>query len=550
MKDSCFLVESRPTQGGGNAVSESKIIVRRSGAIGDAVAATVVADKLKEQGYECQFQTHTNVHPVLKHCPGVAALDLPKGYAHVDLDGSYERNPSRRHLHFFEMFLSRADESLSPYGVRLGPARNARPVLSPGLEIVEIARAKFSEYPRPWVFLVPRSNYYATRQVPDPLWVEVAKRIPGTCFWLGTHNAPEGIVDPQCRQVSQLVSWLSVADLVISVDTGPMHIAAALNRRILALGQSSSPELHLSEQCDFETIWPEGNLDCLNCQENKCRLNYYLPPCQSFDPEKVAQAARSKLRPGMISCVIPIFRPEAEMLNRCLECVLHQVDEVVVTRESSGIVPHGTKSDPRIRHVVHRSSGLGFGRNVNFGMRHTNYEQVLILNDDVYLSPDAVARMLEETNHGNVGIVGQLLHYPNGTIYHAGKVRSPNGSIGHPHVDLGKHLPTIDVPMEMENTNGASILVRREAFYDIGGFDEEFVFYAEDDDLAMRMRQRGWRVWYTPRAYGVHNEHAETRKVANINQIMNESNRRFAAKWGKYFSHNKGNPGLGNFSYQ
>jgi GT2 family glycosyltransferase len=536
---------------------ETKIIVRRSGALGDVVAATVVADKLHEQGYACEFQTHTNAHCLLKYQPSVASVAKPAGYAHVDLDGCYERNPARRDLHFYEMFLSRANEQLSPYGIHLGKPRNARPQLYPPDEVVEIARAKFSDYPRPWVFLVPRSNYYAPRQIPDPFWEAVAAHVQATCFWLGTHQAPEGIVDVQCRHVSQLVPWLSVADLVISVDTGPIHIAAALNRRILALGQSSSPELHLSEQCDFETLWPTGNLTCLNCQENKCPIDPYIPPCQKFDPIEVASTANQKLiwHRGSpftfrgVSCVIPIFRPGVEMLNHCLQCVLPQVYEIVVTREAGGIVPEGVLRHEKIRHVCHRSSGLGFGRNVNFGLRHTSHEFVLILNDDVYLCPDAVERLKDEMAHDNVGMVGHLLRYPDGTIYHAGKQRLTNGGIGHPHLDLRKHLPTITEPVEMENTNGASILVRREAFYDIGGFDEEFLFFAEDDDLAMRMRQKGWRVWYTPKAAGFHEEHQETKALPNFSQIMNESNRRFARKWGPYFLHNRGNPGLGNFNY-
>jgi len=236
------------------------------------------------------------------------------------------------------------------------------------------------------------------------------------------------------------------------------------------------------------------------------------------------------------------------MLNKCIQSVEHQVDEIVLTMEQGGVIPSGTLTSGKIRSVRHSGSNIGFGRNVNFGLRHTKNPFVLVLNDDVYLAPNAVEKMLEVMKP-KVGIVGHLTWYPNGTIYHAGKPRAAGGGIGFPHIDHRGYIPTITEPREMENTNGASILVRRKAFYDIGGFDERFLFYAEDDDLAMRVRRAGWQVWYTPYATGIHDEHAETRKRPDMMKIMQESNALFGQLWGEYFRWNRNNPGLGNFDY-
>lgn len=51
---------------------------------------------------------------------------------------------------------------------------------------------------------------------------------------------------------------------------------------------------------------------------------------------------------------------------------------------------------------------------------------------------------------------------------------------------------------------GAALLVRRAALEDVGGFDEDFFFYAEESDLMARLRARGWRVLYEPDADVVH----------------------------------------------
>lgn len=548
----CFMIRTDVNQGGNAAhLNGSDLIIQRIAAFGDVVASTIVVDKLHDLGFSVGFASHPSMFPILKRHPRINnVLEANRIAPHIRLDGAYEKSPYRRTVHFYELFIRTANEQLASRGINIGKALNCRPRLYVHPKATEILRKRLASYPKPWIFICPRSDSYRARQIPDHIWEKAASKMPGTKFWIARGQAPKGIVNLQVGGMDDIINFLTLADLLVTVDTGPMHIANAIGKKVLAICQSSNPELHLSDQTDFFTIAPK--LDCLNCQENTCPLNAFLPPCQTVDPELISAWTADRLRSMLteeISAVIPIFRPDASMLNRCLEAVLPQVSEIVVTRERGGIVPRGTISDPKIRHVVKPAEKIGFGRNVNFGFRHTKGKYVLVLNDDVYLAPDAVAHMMDVMKP-DVGIVGMLLRYPDGTIYHAGKLRQPgSGGIGFPHVDLRKTEPTIKTPMEMENTNGASFLIRRDAFYDAGGYDEEFQFYAEDDDLCMKIRLAGWKLMYTPFATGIHDEHRETRKIKDINFIMRQSNQRFGQKWGTYFKHNANNPGLGNFNY-
>lgn len=530
-------------------ISNPKIVVRRTAAIGDALAASCVADRLHQLGYECEFQTHVNIHCLLRYQPSISSLSPPGGYAHVDLDRSYETNPARRTLHFSEMFMAKADESLRPYGISLGAPLNCRPNLRLPRHLVESSLAKFQQYPRPWVFMIPRSNTYNVRQVPDTIWADAAKKISGTCFWLGTTAAPTGIIDLSARHLDNVTAWLSVADLVIAVDTGPMHIAAALNRRLVTLGQSSSPELHLSDQRDFETVWPEGKLTCLNCQENICRVNYYMPPCQQFSPDVIAQKVNQKLT-GIanndVSAAIAIYQPEAAVLNKCLEHLIPQVQEIVVCVDQAGKIPSNALQHGKVRYIHHRQFNVGYGRKMNVATRHTSGRYVLQINDDVFLNPDAVARMKECMQPG-IGIVSCLLRYPDGTIQHAGKVRRP-GERGWGHLNHKQHLPDFKDVTEQENTCGACWLVDREAHFQSGGFDERYFIYAEDDDYCLRMRKTGYRILFTPHASGVHLEHQSTTKTGPIVDHLNNSNRVFGQLWGQYLEYNAHRI-PGNFDY-
>jgi GT2 family glycosyltransferase/ADP-heptose:LPS heptosyltransferase len=534
---------------GGNKMGAPKIIVRRTAAIGDSVAASFVADKLMEQGYEVVWQTHSSIHCVFRHHPRIHNVTAGNSPPTVNLDDAYEKHPSRRVLTFAEIFTEKANEHLAHMGISIGSALNCRPELRVSANEKRVSREKFKDYPRPWVFVCPRSNSYVVRQVPDYVWAEAAPKINGTKFWMGTETAPAGYVDLGVRHLDNLIVWLSVADLLVSVDTGPIHLAAAMGIPIVAIGQSHSPELHLSDQSDFMTIWPAG-LDCLNCQKNQCPIDQYIPPCQKIEPELISRAANYKLMYGStenVSAIIAIYRPDVNTLNRCLACLLPQVQEIIVTHEGgNSVVPPGMIRNDKIRVVVKGRKAIGYGRNVNFGARHSSGKFLLLMNDDVFLEPDAVALMMREFKP-DVGMVANRLMYPDGTVYHAGKRRSP-GERGWGHINCRQRHWEIKEPVEMENVCGACVMVRRKAFYDIAGFDETFFLFAEDDDFALRLRRAGWKIMYTPHSWGVHLEHQSVQKIGDTMTLVRAANKNFDQKWRGYFDHNYHNS-MGNFDY-
>lgn len=525
------------------------ITVRRNAAIGDVLSASVVCDKLIERGYDVVYQCHTSTHCVMRRHGKLARVEEPRSPAEVNLDGCYETNPNRRRLHFHEMFIQKSNEQLARFGIFLGAALNCKPSLRVTPMEKQVASAKFKDYPRPWIFICPRSDAYAARQVPDGIWMEAAKKMKGTKFWLGRHPGPAGIVDLKNQHLDNVIIWLAAADLLVSVDTGPLHIAAALGIPIVALGQSSSPDLHLNDQCDFITINPK--LDCLNCQQNICPINTAIPPCQNFEPQFIADWTNAKLNQiysESISAVVAIYKPEADTLNRCLNQLLPQVSEIVVAADAGSVVPQGMMVHPKIRLVTKPIPNIGYGRKVNFGARQTVGKYLLICNDDCFLAPGAVEKMLEVfAQKPDAGMVCNLLRKMDGVIWHSGKRRTP-GQRGWAHIDFGHRDCTIKEVTEMENCAGTCVLVKRKTHFEINGFDEDFYLYAEDDDYALKVRRAGQRIYFTPFSEGIHMEHQSTSKTGNIMDFVNASNKVFGRKWGRYLDHNANNS-MGNFNY-
>lgn len=513
-------------------------MIQRNAAIGDVIAASVVADKLAEMGYRVAFRTHPNIHCVLRRMPVIAHIAGPGNNVHVNLDGAYETDPDRRRKHFFAMFMDTARNQLRAFNVDLPQGFNCRPKMVVPENVRQAVASQFAQYPRPWIFLNPRSESYNVRQVPDGIWHEAAKRMNGTKFWIGMHPAPPGIVDLHARHMDNVIEWLSVADLLISVDTGPLHVAAALNRPVLGLGQSSSPELHLSDQSDFVTL--NAKLDCLNCQENICRINQHVPPCQNFEPELIAQWANAKSAdpngPVKVSAVVPIYKPDVNVLNRCLAALVDQVAEIIVTQEGGIVRPAGMMTHEKIRYVQTWKRNIGFSGNANFGARHTTGNWILFTNDDAFLAPDAVSKMVEVVQP-DVGMVSNLLRYPDGSIYHAGKVRHA-GVRGWAHIDYRRKDPTFQGPIELENCCGCVVLVRRKAFYEAGCYDEEMPVFAQDDAFALSIRQLGYRIMFTPHSTGIHMEHQSVSKLGDVSSLVRSGNAAFERAWGWYLTLN------------
>lgn len=546
----CFMVsKGRQRDGGGNrlSMSSSPIVIHRNAAIGDTLCATVVADRLMDLGFEVTMSTHPAIHCVLRRHPRIHSIIEPNGFAHINLDGAYENDPYRRQKHFHTMFFEQAQGQLARYQIDLGGPFNCKPRLVMPEQDLSAVRSAFSKYPRPWVMVCPRSDTYNVRQVPDGIWQDAAKSINATVFWIGRHPGPPGLVDLHAREFDNVLKWIAAADLLVSVDTGPLHVGAAFGVPCVAISQSSSPELHLSDQCDYVAVAPQ--LNCLNCQLNVCPVNAALPPCQQVDPKLIADWVNARLLARLsenVSAIVPIYQPEVETLNKCLNAVIPQVSEVIVTAEGNSAIPSGILQHPKVKVVRKMHRGVGYGRNFNFGARHSNGKYLLALNDDVFLDPGAVDNMKKEMTSG-VGLVANLLRYPDGTIYHAGKLRDP-GVRGWGHIDLRQRDPSIKEPCDMENVCGACNLVRREAFYGINGFDERFFIYAEDDDFCLRMRKAGWRIRYTPHSSGVHMEHQSTSKLGDITTVVNNANALFGSLWGEYFDWNRDRV-PGNFDY-
>jgi N-acetylglucosaminyl-diphospho-decaprenol L-rhamnosyltransferase len=234
-----------------------------------------------------------------------------------------------------------------------------------------------------------------------------------------------------------------------------------------------------------------------------------------------------------------------ELLRKCLASLSWndpQVEVIVVDAGSAdGSAEVARREFPAAR-LMAQTENLGYTRGNNLGLRAATGRYLLVLNPDTELIGDALAQMLAymET-HLQVGVLGPQLVSSDGAIQSTRR-RFPTLATAFfestwlqplaPRAIL-RHFYAEDLPnnaiSDVDWVMGAALLVRREAYEQVGGLDEGFFMYSEEVDWCRRMKAAGWQVVYFPPARIVHHEGRSSEQVPAATHI------RFNASKVRYF---------------
>ena len=498
MPDWCWIKTEQSTN--------PSITLRRSAAYGDVIVASVVAERIKDLGFETTMLCNDVPAQALVGHP---IRTISSGNFDVDLDATYELHPEIGRRHIYSLLFDAADTQLRKMGKRLGPAINCLPTVVVTQEERD-AMAKRIPDGGVKLAIIPRSNAWLNRTVPEPIWRVVSHALTSRgvkSVWTGMERGYAPLVNVQIQSFRDVMAAIACSDLVATVDTGPMHVAAALRKPILAIQQAFRIDLRLTDHSDWQSVGPD--LECLGCCQYHCPIDKKAPPCAKVPPSKIVDAVIRRLGAldtSRVGAVIPVYKPDIARLRKVVASIEHQVDEIVIALDADATVQF---DHPRVTVIKnHEGTRTGYGKTVMRGARHTNSGWLLLLNDDCFLDPGAVVEMRNAADD-RTAVVGCLLRYPDRRIQHGGAFFA-NGGVGWGHIDHGKISPTFSSRAELDGVTFAAALVRRSAFYSVGGFDDRFDSYGEDEDFCRMMKRDGWKIMYTPLAEGVHEEGRST----------------------------------------
>jgi N-acetylglucosaminyl-diphospho-decaprenol L-rhamnosyltransferase len=207
----------------------------------------------------------------------------------------------------------------------------------------------------------------------------------------------------------------------------------------------------------------------------------------------------------MTVSIVIVSHDSGHILGDCLGHLPSAAEIIVVDNASSDDARSVARSHDA--QLIGLSENVGYGRACNIGVRAASRELVLIMNPDVRLEADAIAKLTEAAEcYPQAAAFTPRLIEPNGkVVFHDASV------LGGAPRKTRKYKSSPKGDCGVEIISGAAMLCRRDIFLSVGGFDERIFLYYEDDDLCFRLRKAGWSLVYVNAATGRHEHGKSTR---------------------------------------
>lgn len=235
-----------------------------------------------------------------------------------------------------------------------------------------------------------------------------------------------------------------------------------------------------------------------------------------------------------VAIIIP-NKDKAHVLKTCVESILKFSTyinyEIIIVENSSSESRtfeyyKSLEANNKVK-VIEFKEKFNYSAVNNFATKFTDAEYYLFLNNDVeIITTDWIEAMLEHAQRKDVGVVGAKLMFKNDTIQHAGVVVGMHGWADH----ICAHLSELDIESKfyckylvdtIRNTSavtGACMMIAKEKFDEVGGFNEDFILCGSDVEICLKLLKRNKVNVYTPFAKLYHYE-SLTRKNIDIPEV-------------------------------
>ena len=197
-------------------------------------------------------------------------------------------------------------------------------------------------------------------------------------------------------------------------------------------------------------------------------------------------------------------------------------------------------------HYFYNDENYGFGKANNIGVENSSGEYIYILNTDTILHTKNIDKIIKEkfNIYNYLGVLATKVQYEDGSLQPNVQKFSNLLAIALRLLKIGQFVRNSKVLIQffkilpikpkmvrsyLENFNkergeefidwasGCSLIFKREVYEKLGGFDDKFFMYTEDEELCYRVHQLGYSILYTPDILITHFE-----GKSNTNKKINE----------------------------
>lgn len=250
----------------------------------------------------------------------------------------------------------------------------------------------------------------------------------------------------------------------------------------------------------------------------------------------------------LISIIIP-NKDHISDLNRCMRSIVKKskypnIEFIIVENNSTEKKTFGyyelVEEHYPFVHVVKWDGPFNYSAINNYGVIFAKGEYLLFLNNDTQLiNDDCLEELLGPCMRNDVGCVGAKLLFSDNTIQHAGVIlglgaarTAGHAFYGHPNSEYGYMLRQL-APQNYSAVTAACMMVKKSAFEEVGGFSEELAVAFNDVDFCLKLRKKGYLVYYNPYAMLYHFE-SKTRGLEDDPEKMARFDKEceaFKSKW-------------------
>ena len=217
----------------------------------------------------------------------------------------------------------------------------------------------------------------------------------------------------------------------------------------------------------------------------------------SYNTKDITDECLKRLQSGVSSC-------QTKLKNKI---------EVIVLDNASadGSAQMIKKNHPWVN-LIESKENTGYSKGNNLALKKSKYPAVLFLNSDVYVKDYTLEKTLEYFKGHECDVLGVKLLYEDGKLQpSAGNLPDPLNTVFW-ILGLGQLLnpfhPKNSAYFSKDNKvgwiMGAFLLIRKEVFEKIGGFDEDIFMYMDEVDLCKRIYLAGFKVCFTPSVQVIH----------------------------------------------
>jgi GT2 family glycosyltransferase len=171
--------------------------------------------------------------------------------------------------------------------------------------------------------------------------------------------------------------------------------------------------------------------------------------------------------------------------------------------------------------VVEAGENSGFAGGCNTGVRHARGSIVGFINNDARPAPQWIRAAVDVLQHDRsiASVASKVLDWEGTRIDYVDGSLTWFG-MGYKREVERPDTGEWDTPRDVLFGTGAAMFVRKDAYEDVGGFDERFFMFYEDVDLGWRFNLLGWRVRYEPGSVAFHKHHASMNKFGSYRETF------------------------------